>query len=504
MFIKVGVREPSFGWAGTIIAVMMLAVLIGLNFYYSEEETTGPDVHESEELSVEDNTILVLWYAESMLEFRDGYQAADPAWRWLTGYMKDWQLEDEILSAFSKEGYGLTRQDALRWMITLVDMGRRAEAKEIHLGVMRGQAVEEEVLTVSSWIMEVPSGESMENTAPSQEREIPQAVLNFINKKGQGERAQSGPDWWQRKVAEWVENAGGESGVQVHESHQDLARVEGEREKKLYNQAIFNSLLAIGSSVFFLLMGLFFWGKNVERSGWFYAKYLGEWSMWAVWNGLLRITVLMMGGGILVYTLTYALPDYQSGLFTMVGGTLLILLCLMVLVRWYFPHRTVFYHEAGMTFAHLFQRKLFCWVGIGILLDYLLLGYLMVWLQPLLGGGSVEDIISPELLRGERMDFISEMWQCCILAPVFEEVLFRGILFSALRRRVPVLFAVVLSSLVFAGLHFYSLSGFVSVFLGGCIFAWVYHKTESLWAPILIHAITNALIVIGIWGLFAM
>jgi uncharacterized protein len=82
-----------------------------------------------------------------------------------------------------------------------------------------------------------------------------------------------------------------------------------------------------------------------------------------------------------------------------------------------------------------------------------------------------------------------------VMAPLVEEVVFRGVLFQGLKRRVGLWPAAVVSSLLFAVVHIevqqpiYS-SGFV---LLGILFAWTMHRFGSLVVPIMAHATFNAI-----------
>jgi membrane protease YdiL (CAAX protease family) len=77
-------------------------------------------------------------------------------------------------------------------------------------------------------------------------------------------------------------------------------------------------------------------------------------------------------------------------------------------------------------------------------------------------------------------------------APFIEEVIFRGILFGRLANAGKFWLAIVLSSLLFALLHFVPFA-VVTFFLLGALLAYVYHTTKRLWAPIAIHFMINSL-----------
>lgn len=78
-----------------------------------------------------------------------------------------------------------------------------------------------------------------------------------------------------------------------------------------------------------------------------------------------------------------------------------------------------------------------------------------------------------------------------VWAPLFEEIIFRGILFAALRGRMGFLPAALLSSGVFAMIHPYDLVGNLILVGGGVAFAWLYERTGNLWACIAAHSAYN-------------
>jgi len=89
-----------------------------------------------------------------------------------------------------------------------------------------------------------------------------------------------------------------------------------------------------------------------------------------------------------------------------------------------------------------------------------------------------------------------------LLAPFVEETLFRGLVFGCLREK-SALAAYVVSAALFALLHVwtFALSSWdVSYFLlmlqylvPGLVFAWSFDHAGTLWTPILLHALVNAL-----------
>ena len=87
----------------------------------------------------------------------------------------------------------------------------------------------------------------------------------------------------------------------------------------------------------------------------------------------------------------------------------------------------------------------------------------------------------------------------CLLAPVAEELLYRGVLFRSCRNRLGVIPAAVLSSAVFATLHFYDGYGLLSVGVFGFSCALLYSGAGSLSTVIALHMLYNTAIKIPEW-----
>ena len=81
-----------------------------------------------------------------------------------------------------------------------------------------------------------------------------------------------------------------------------------------------------------------------------------------------------------------------------------------------------------------------------------------------------------------------------IIAPVSEEIFFRGFLFPALIRRFRVLGAIVLTGALFGIVHITSIDTVgIVIPIGaiGAFFAWLYYRTGSLWVTIASHSLFN-------------
>ncbi|GAA5481373.1 CPBP family intramembrane glutamic endopeptidase [Haloferula sargassicola] len=89
-----------------------------------------------------------------------------------------------------------------------------------------------------------------------------------------------------------------------------------------------------------------------------------------------------------------------------------------------------------------------------------------------------------------------------VLAPLCEELVFRGCLFGTLWQRVGFWPATLASSLVFSAIHHYGVPGSVGVFAIGVAACVLFRHTRSLKGPILLHAAYNFLITLAVWPVY--
>ncbi len=99
-------------------------------------------------------------------------------------------------------------------------------------------------------------------------------------------------------------------------------------------------------------------------------------------------------------------------------------------------------------------------------------------------------------LQKEIMHFgiFSIIIASCFLAPIAEELLFRSVLLKGLLARVNPLGAILISSLLFAGIHFSS-QDFISLFIAAASYAVLTIKSQSIQPAILAHLINNSMTV---------
>ena len=100
-------------------------------------------------------------------------------------------------------------------------------------------------------------------------------------------------------------------------------------------------------------------------------------------------------------------------------------------------------------------------------------------------------------LGGEEslLAILAEIFVTAMLVPVMEELVFRGVVQSALRRY-GTGFSIAASALVF-GLAHMDPSSVVFATIAGLVFGFLYARTNNLWLPILIHVLNNLIATLG-------
>lgn len=141
--------------------------------------------------------------------------------------------------------------------------------------------------------------------------------------------------------------------------------------------------------------------------------------------------------------------------------------------------------------------------GTGRMFHFSLRGFnpmLILWgfVMVLLTGIVIEPVL--EIFDDKYLKLIDQMgvhggWSVLmlvVLAPIMEEVLFRGILLESVRSKHSAGRAIVVSALMFGVIHLIP-QQVVNAFVIGLILGYIYVRTESLWPVIVIHALNNAM-----------
>jgi len=90
-----------------------------------------------------------------------------------------------------------------------------------------------------------------------------------------------------------------------------------------------------------------------------------------------------------------------------------------------------------------------------------------------------------------------------VTGPIFEELLFRGVMFAALLRRWGIATAAIASSVIWAATHVGYETWFVFSIAGsGVVLALIRWKSGSLWPPLILHAAGNLIVTLDPYSWF--
>ena len=125
----------------------------------------------------------------------------------------------------------------------------------------------------------------------------------------------------------------------------------------------------------------------------------------------------------------------------------------------------------------------------------MLLALVAIWvigavLDIFLKAGEEQGLVPPDWDPDRAAQFAANFVVVAFVAPVVEELMFRGLGFAAVRDAFGATAAIVATSLAF-GLAHGLIVGFPVLTIFGAILAWLRLKTSSLYPPIALHAVFN-------------
>jgi ABC-2 type transport system permease protein len=207
-------------------------------------------------------------------------------------------------------------------------------------------------------------------------------------------------------------------------------------------------------------------------------------------DGILAALAFFVAQGLL--TLLFKRLSFSAGpslVFAFVGAGLLVTLgALYVFAKAAVPELAVTLGLAAPDTRPM--RALLEGIGAGLLGGGVALGYTLLIAQV---GWLRELYEQSEPLRPtpELMPWLGTL--AVFAAPLFEEFIFRGVLYRGFRRSLAPLYAALASGLVFALVH--PPQAFVPVFVLGLLAARVFERSRLLLAPIAAHMTYNAIVV---------
>lgn len=188
-----------------------------------------------------------------------------------------------------------------------------------------------------------------------------------------------------------------------------------------------------------------------------------------------------------------------------VQGLAIPLTLLLALWMLGYPLMVAWRHQSGPTRPGLFTIM----IEAALVIPYwvlLFLTLLVIVLMATLLLGKFEPPANPlehVSKTSGPVELITLAMMAVLLAPFAEELFFRGLLYNALRRRMPLLLAAILQAVIFGFLHAYNLTHSIMASLLGLALVLLYEWRRTLVAPILLHGFQNLIAALMTFALLA-
>ncbi|HHT79175.1 MAG TPA: CPBP family intramembrane metalloprotease [Actinobacteria bacterium] len=173
---------------------------------------------------------------------------------------------------------------------------------------------------------------------------------------------------------------------------------------------------------------------------------------------------------------------------------------LMVGTVWFFAiyWRRSSFRDLGLTYYSILRTV---WYSFLALLLILAINFAYVFVMT-----SVFKIAPPEnkiaeLVENGNVSSTILLIVVSLIAPVCEELFFRGFIFQAFRQSLGVFAGLFISSLLFAAAHL-EIYNFIPLMAIGWVLAYIFHKTKSLFPVIFLHSIYNLLMILVLFSQF--
>jgi len=133
--------------------------------------------------------------------------------------------------------------------------------------------------------------------------------------------------------------------------------------------------------------------------------------------------------------------------------------------------------------------------GLGILALVMIISALIYQLQP---GIKPQDFEQMLKTVNSTRGFLTMLLLGAVLAPLYEELLFRGMLYPAVRRYLGPTGGAIVAGLIF-GLAHWDLWRTIPLVIGGTLFCYIYEKTGSILVTALAHGTWNGIMALIIY-----
>lgn len=215
-----------------------------------------------------------------------------------------------------------------------------------------------------------------------------------------------------------------------------------------------------------------------------------------LWVGLIFIGVSIFIGDFVRafasdFLVNWLATPFGSAVLSMIVYALIACVVILPYILLKLPRKSIL-RRLGMTKFEplpMFVWALFAW-GLSMVATTIVVFVLVALNVPGLQLDQKQEIGFENL--SSIGEYVAAFFVLVVLAPLFEEIIFRGYLQKRLRETRGVVFSIVFSSLIFAVLHF-QLNVIISVFVLSLFIGYLREKFDSIWPGVMVHALRNGL-----------
>ncbi|SPF47909.1 CAAX amino terminal protease family protein [Candidatus Desulfosporosinus infrequens] len=217
--------------------------------------------------------------------------------------------------------------------------------------------------------------------------------------------------------------------------------------------------------------------------------------VWNIWQGLFLIALVTIIEFPLGWLETPKDLDSLRGILYFIGVGLGDALIYFLVIR-------TFLRLIRRSFSDLgFIKPLKRYVGLGFVVGVLLfvgIGLLGNVLAQLFGTPAPQSFAVAVKEVNYKWEFVLLTVLGGVIAPIKEEMLFRGLIYPPLRQSLGRGKGMLVTGLFFATLHL-DIVRFLPLFVGGLVLTWLYERSSSIWPAIIAHGTWNSLMAIALW-----
>lgn len=199
------------------------------------------------------------------------------------------------------------------------------------------------------------------------------------------------------------------------------------------------------------------------------------------------LLVLQISISIVVY-LPMKWIDSVSLLASFLTGAVLQVTGYYIFIRWAFLRKGFAFDFKKRTLGHRSAKNHI------MLLSFFLAVFVTAFISPMMAPIEVSQALEDFSQTLQQFPMIG-LVLILVVAPVFEEIIFRGILLRGMLKKHNPMIGIVLSGVLFGAFHM-NIHQFVAASLLGIMAGWIYYKTGRLWYSMFMHFSYNLSVVI--------